>query len=332
MRMYGETSHDGTLEFLKDLDGLRKGVRGKPPFVQRGMTPAEKEYSPYYSSQVLPSVDLSESSDMLRGIYRALQLMVRENRVKMHPLEFRLEEAFDFLKLSSQTRRVINEELDFFNTSYCWNRRAEDSRLYVTYFHMLRVALTSLKIGRTLKLPVDLLRPLFIASALHDIGKVQVYSNPDYADKEYADYQKAMREHPTLAVLALGSSIDDLSLAVIERHHRFQRDSYPDSFETREGEDVNFLAQILSIADFYDSASTRANDRSKISFLRRFLGVKLPSQRAVRELLLKDKGEIPLTKGFVEGKRTMGEVINFLYNERVIGRGNVFNPFPKSLD
>lgn len=331
MRIYGDNSHNETLELLGDLKVLRQGVRGRAPFVQRRMTPAEKSYSSYYSKEFIPGVDVSHFLELEQGIYRVLQLIVRENRTKFHPLEIRLEEAFDFLELSDEKREVISEELKFFNTSYCWNREAEDSRLYITYFHMLRVALTSLKIGKVFELSKELLRPLFIASALHDIGKVKVYSNPDYANKRYEDYQEAMRNHPVFAVQNLRGRVDDSVLEIIERHHCFQRDAYPNSFTSENNQQSIFLAQLLSIADFYDSASTRANSRTSLSLWDRFRGRELLRSEKVRNLMLEDKGHISIPPGFLSDYPNMGSLINYLFDERVIGKGDVFNPFSEKI-
>jgi response regulator RpfG family c-di-GMP phosphodiesterase len=252
---------------------------------------------------------------------------VREDRTGKHPVEEKLERAFSEIKLPDELRRIIVDEMDYFDTANSWNRFSEDSRLYVTYFHLARVGLLGLSAANFLGLSEDMKRDLFVAGTLHDIGKAWIF-HPRNRDKNYQDFQDEMRNHPSYSVRDLLSKRQVLGegvLGTIERHHCFQADPYPSDFMTDETPEAIYLAQILSAVDSYDSASTRANNRHRVPLLWRFVGSELPPRRKVQNLMLAEKGRIPI--GYEGARhRTMGELIEDLYDNRVIGKGDPFNP------
>lgn len=134
-----------------------------------------------------------------------------------------------------------------------------------TYEHSLRVGLLASQIGEFLQLDG---RALLYSGLLHDVGKLQIDSKilskkEGFNEQDYKVIQKHVEHSHELL-----KGIHDFSADVAVRHHQYQDTKYPDvlpdycqpySQETRAT--IDFYAMILALADFYDAATTRINNK-----------------------------------------------------------------------
>jgi putative nucleotidyltransferase with HDIG domain len=147
---------------------------------------------------------------------------------------------------------------NLFATLYGFVNALEARDLY-TRQHSTRVTEIALVLGRELRCSAEELNVLNFAGPLHDIGKIgirdEILLKPGRLTAE--EFEK-IKEHPVIGA----NMITQLGLWERERqiirchHERFDGAGYPDGLG---GEEIPFLARILSVADAYDAmASDRA--------------------------------------------------------------------------
>ncbi|MHC4458845.1 MAG: HD-GYP domain-containing protein [Planctomycetota bacterium] len=152
---------------------------------------------------------------------------------------------------------------NLFATLYAFVNALEVRDLY-TQQHSSRVTEISIVIGEALGCTSEELDVLNFAGHLHDIGKIGIPDNillkPDRLNREEFE---TIKTHP-----AIGANIvEQLGLWEMERqiikyhHERFDGTGYPEGLK---GEDIPFLARILSVADVYDAISSDRAYRRKM--------------------------------------------------------------------
>jgi putative nucleotidyltransferase with HDIG domain len=147
---------------------------------------------------------------------------------------------------------------NLFATLYAFVNAVEVRDLY-TRQHSSRVTGISLILGKQLGCTGEELDILNFAGHLHDIGKIGIRDDILLKPGRLTSQEfKKIKEHP-----AIGANIlEQLGMWEKERqiirchHERFDGSGYPDGLK---GEQIPFLARILSVADVYDAmASDRA--------------------------------------------------------------------------
>ena len=126
-----------------------------------------------------------------------------------------------------------------------------------TYKHCLRVAMMSVTIGKSLDLPRNKMHDLCEAALLHDLGKrtidVDIIRKPGrLTDDEFA----AIKKHPQNGYLLLrknGQYNEDVMNAVLMHHEKFDGSGYPLKLK---GEQITYLARIITVADVYDALTS----------------------------------------------------------------------------
>ena len=207
----------------------------------------------------------------------------------MADLEEQLEEAFIELGISKRNRDSVLSYLNILK-----------NKDMTTYEHLIRVGLISIKIAKHIKLDA---KALFFAGILHDVGKILIEpevlkKNEDYTEED----RKEMNKHPEYTYRML-RGVHEFSAAIAVRHHKFQENGYPEvipkfriSFSKDTEKKIDYYARILSIADFYDAAINRDNER---------FGKKL-SPEEIKVVLLNKDPDIAL-------------IIENLYESKVLG-------------
>ena len=126
----------------------------------------------------------------------------------------------------------------------------------VTYDHSTRVTYYAATMGKELGLSDCDMEALVIGSFLHDIGKITIPNGVlnkegSLTDKEW----KFMKFHPVLSAKLLqttGCSENIVSIALYH-HERYDGAGYPRGLK---GEEIPFLARIVTVADSYDAMTT----------------------------------------------------------------------------
>ena len=190
----------------------------------------------------------------------------------MADLEDKLQKAYVANGINSQRQQDLNAVL---NLILCKDKE--------TYYHSLRVGLLASQIGDFLHLDS---KALLYNGLLHDVGKIMVDTESltkkdDFNDKDYDEIKK----HAEYSYNIL-KGVFNFSADVSVRHHRYQTNGYPEnlpeytkSYSSATRSTIDFYAMIVSLADFYDAAATRINNRHGEK--------RLLTEKEVKELMLK---------------------------------------------
>jgi HD-GYP domain-containing protein (c-di-GMP phosphodiesterase class II) len=202
-----------------------------------------------------------------------------------------LDVAFDGVDIDEDQRQKVRT---FMNVL-----RLKDES---TYEHSVRVAALSSQIGKFVSLNP---KPLFLAGCFHDLGKALI--RPEVLKKKESFTKQDMEEMKGHVIdsYRLVRGTFDFSAEIVLRHHLFQAEGYPEVLPTcrvpfcrASKVMIDYYARMLSLADFYDAASSRENDK--------FGDKKRLNQDEVRSLMLKhNKDQVTL--------------INQLYDHHILG-------------
>lgn len=149
-----------------------------------------------------------------------------------------------------------------------------------TYGHQRRVAWLSRAIGERLGLDLERLQKLYIASLIHDVGKialpVEVLSKPSRLKDEEME---VVRSHAELGfkLLKRAGLPWPIPEVVYQHHERMDGSGYPRGLK---GEEILFEARILAVADVVEAISSSRPHRGT-------LGVEV-----ALEEILKGKGKL----------------------------------------
>lgn len=127
------------------------------------------------------------------------------------------------------------------------------------YFHSLNVAMLSLLLGKALKLDVEHLQTIGVASIFHDIGKEDIPSRVLLKMEPLTNAETLLlRQHPELgAKIALQGKMPPAVVAAIWQHHENADGSgYPHGLA---GEKITLAAKTISIANYYDNLCNPLN-------------------------------------------------------------------------
>ena len=126
-----------------------------------------------------------------------------------------------------------------------------------TYSHSVNVAVISIVLGISLNLSKKNLIYLCIGALIHDIGKSlipkEILQKPGRLTPEEFEI---IKRHSRYGYNLLGKFSDlssHIKLIVIQHHERFDGLGYPNGIK---GDEISYLARIVSIADVYDALTS----------------------------------------------------------------------------
>lgn len=134
-----------------------------------------------------------------------------------------------------------------------------------THEHSERVTQYALEIAKDLDVDDEKMEMIEFAGVLHDIGKIGVRDGIlTKCGKLTADEYDAIKQHPIIGEKIVSSlGLNELELSIIRNHHeRFDGKGYPDGLA---GEDIPYLARIVSVADAFDAMTTTRSYRQALS-------------------------------------------------------------------
>jgi len=143
-------------------------------------------------------------------------------------------------------------------------RLTVDARDEYTCGHSDRVAYFSKLVGKGFGLPEDELELLSTAGVFHDIGKIGtaddiLKKSNELTQKEY----NVIKQHPLKGahILSALSMFQDV-VPLVKYHHEWVDGSgYPEGLK---GDEIPFLARILTVADAFDAMTTNRRYRGKL--------------------------------------------------------------------
>lgn len=138
---------------------------------------------------------------------------------------------------------------------------ATETRDKYTAGHNFRVTLYALKLAEELKLGPDEMRALAQGAIVHDVGKIQIPDSILNKNGKLTDDERfIIQTHPLKGYnLCKGLGFMKEELEIIRHHHeKWDGTGYPDRLM---GEEIPFLARIVSVADVYDAVTSNRSYR-----------------------------------------------------------------------
>jgi len=223
-------------------------------------------YTEIRSQEALTSKALVENDapDGALGLFQddAEDAQAREETQKFYSslLEF-THKLFDtFLKRSTIPIEPLTDQVKFMIAMLKKNRRfflrlSELDRNGFSYIisHSVNVAILSVAIGDTLKLPSHKLIELGMAGLLHELGMFKLPDTFQNANRPLTEAEKrALSAHPLLGYRALRELgfPPNVTLAVLEHHEKEDGKGYPQGLT---GDKIAMSAKILAVASAYDA-------------------------------------------------------------------------------
>lgn len=165
---------------------------------------------------------------------------------------------------SNELDRTYNELKQRYMDAVQALRLAVDAKDEYTRGHSDRVALYAAKIGQAFSLPSEDIDKLKAGGIFHDIGKIGtaddiLLKTDKLNDKEYNEIKK----HPIKGanILSVVSMFKEIVPLVLYHHERIDGKGYPYGIR---GEEIPFLAKIISVADAFDAMTSDRKYRSKL--------------------------------------------------------------------
>lgn len=223
-------------------------------------------YTQIRSEEALTSKALLETGggDGAPGVFQdeAAEHLAREEAQKAYTgiLEFTHRMFDNFLKRSVIPIEPLNEQVKLLIVNLKKLRRhllrlSELDREGFSYIisHSVNVAILSVAIGDTLKLPSHKLIELGMAGLLHELGMFKLPDTFQSANRPLTEVEKrALSAHPLLGYRTLRdlSFPPNVTLAVLEHHEKEDGKGYPQGLT---GDKIAMSAKILAVASAYDA-------------------------------------------------------------------------------
>lgn len=168
----------------------------------------------------------------------------------------------DISKLQELNNKELNKErLASIETL----RRTVDAKDAYTRGHSDRVSDYSVLIGEKLGLSNEDLEILRIGGLFHDIGKIGIPDNillktSKLTVSEYDEIKK----HPSIGAYILENSkvFENIIPIVLHHHERYDGKGYPYNLK---GENIPFMARIVSVSDTFDAMTSKRSYRDSLS-------------------------------------------------------------------
>jgi len=246
-----ETDKD---EALVIADRLRKAVceydyLGKENMNNKMMTASVGVST--YSSQMESYLDLIENADM--ALYRAKFL--RRNKVEVY------SSIFDHI-IEKEPNENLLEEIKPLKTLMT----VINSRDTYTFNHVERVFNYCRIIAEHLELGPEDKRSLLFGAYLHDLGKINISKETLIANTKLSNTQwEELRKHPqdSADIVSQIKGFEEIVPIVLQHHEKYDGTGYPQGLI---GDEINYLARILTVADSFDAMTNQRPYQKTKSF------------------------------------------------------------------
>ena len=165
-----------------------------------------------------------------------------------------------YINENNQNIRTIEKQIKKINKislqTVCTIANTIDARDEYTKGHSSRVADYSALLAHKLGLSKEEVKEVYSIALLHDIGKIgipdSILNKPGKLTNE--EFQ-IMKNHTVIGgnILKDMSILKNIDLGAKYHHERYDGKGYPDGLK---GEDIPFIARIISVADAFDAMTS----------------------------------------------------------------------------
>lgn len=201
-----------------------------------------------------------QSGETYQGIFKGKPKNTKPfyTKTTIKPIKDTAGEIVEYLLIKNDITELTNAHLEIEETQkeivYKMGEIGE-SRSKETGYHVKRVAEYSKLLAQLYGLSKEECKTLFIASPMHDIGKVAIADSILNKPGKLSDEEfEVMKSHASIGYEVLkGSNRKILQAAAIvahEHHEKFNGTGYPRGLS---GEDIHIFGRITAIADVFDA-------------------------------------------------------------------------------
>lgn len=172
----------------------------------------------------------------------------------------------DQIGVALQSVKNTEEREELFLGALLALAKSVDTKSKWTAGHSERVAEYAVSLAEELNLSEENIKQVRLAAILHDIGKIgvneQILDKPGkLTEEEFAE----IKTHPEkgAAILENIPGIDAIIDAVLFHHEKWDGQGYPKGLA---GEDIPFLARIITVADVYEAITDDRPYRAGMEF------------------------------------------------------------------
>lgn len=207
-----------------------------------------------YKTQNLLAVPVFDSQNKVIGVYQVINKKDSFNNLDLKLMELIAEFAGAALET-----KILNEKIkEIYKKALMKLSKLAEYRDPESSNHLLRVGYISSLLAKQMGIDEEKCETLFLASMMHDIGKVGV---PDSILKKSGrldpDEWEIMKRHPIIGFEILQDEESELlqmaALIALEHHERWDGKGYPFGKKERE---ISIWARIVSVADNFDTLTT----------------------------------------------------------------------------
>lgn len=234
------------LEFIEQFRKLPK--KNETPIVM--ITAADDKTIRYRALEIGANDFLTKPIDKSELIART------RNMLSIRQSQKQLTDRADWL--DAEVRRVTKDIIEREREAIFRLSRAAEYRSPETGVHVMRVALYSKALAKKIDLPIEDQELIFVASSMHDIGKVGTPDNILYKSDKLDQYEFALMKLHTLTGYEImqnsTSRIMQMAADIALGHHeKFDGTGYPKGLT---GEKIPLAARICAIADVFDALTS----------------------------------------------------------------------------
>ncbi len=209
-------------------------------------------------------IDVDEFPAQVEGYLRGKREKVEEEDEQLFYKEYsaklvnKLQKHIEELEEKNQKIEQQSKEMReaYLGIILSFVRAVEEKHSY-TAGHSARVRSYCLKIGEKLQLDMDQMENLAQGALLHDIGKlvVEISSLKNVTGLTESEWEE-MKKHPEIGykILKPMKFLSGIVNMVHQHHERWDGKGYPQGLK---GDEIDFLASIVAVADSYDAMTTQ---------------------------------------------------------------------------
>jgi putative nucleotidyltransferase with HDIG domain len=278
LRLVGQSiKNDAALVLLRDEQGAFScSQQGAGPLVTRLLTSLQRSFEEMVATGGRETLGLTTGGEPLEAIAAVIPSVGHSMGVVCLAREAAsggfLPDERDMLLGYAQTTAVAlqklilreNVERNLVDTITAFVNAIESKDRYLKG-HSARVALYSVEIAQTLGMTPELVEVVRRGAMLHDLGKLSIMDTilrkPDRLTPEEFTIVKS---HPAVGAKILEPLrfLARETCAVRHHHERFDGTGYPDGLR---GEDIPFVARVVTVADVFDAITSNRPYRTALA-------------------------------------------------------------------
>lgn len=242
LELFGYRHHEVFLREINELVAVS-------PVIRELATGKQESGKPDRKPQSLPTTREKKDGTPINVIFTEIPFRSGNNSFTFciyQDISERLQSKRSLRMAESQLERTLETTLQAFSLVI-------EERDRYTAEHQRKVAFISMAVGKEMALDLETTRTLYVASLLHDIGKIsvpaQILSKPGLLNETERNIIKG---HPgkSFEIVRTMDFAGPVAECVLQHHERLDGSGYPKGLH---GDEIILPAQILAVADVFEA-------------------------------------------------------------------------------